>query len=544
MQQLRYAMAGNAYSTNSMFYRTWFGLGFLGVLLITLWIWFLIFYFGHHHHHDHNGSGGDVTSICGADVDCDSQSNHTILLYNNVTNEHIYIDPDDICPEACQDGINGIDGDAGINGINGINGNNGNNGTDGIDGDDGMIDTCEKPLGSMVWAEGNLTEDIYLAVLVPMAGQWNPIDDPLCRAVVAKNLTYLGNCSWEIELNQTYIFDTSMSFKIDSPNATEIGLGLSIDGADPTNDHQKSSHGIHAGSVDFETTALLVQGQIVSLSVMNVLGTEPIQIENLHLDIVANLMCTFELQGQLCDLLGATSLDCMSDVNLTDLQDGDILVYDNVTQQFENQNTFPLEQVVAGCSASPPCDCENDASCQGTLYLCPTDGSMYSCDCGGSGLWTSISEFERFGEEVLACQPGDTILDDRNCNVDWGDSLGGSVENSGPPESGLYVPKDFVIGRVGFASYDPSCQQGGTFDVDICWTENSTSLVYDVSRCVTMLANLTDTKTASANDLEILVPGDRYITWGISSSCQGGGSTSFVLAWNVNFYYRWVLPAV
>ena len=191
------------------------------------------------------------------------------------------------------------------------------------------------------------------------------------------------------------------------------------------------------------------------------------------------------------------------------------------------------------CSASPPCNCSSDVSCEGTTYLSPVDNSMYVCGCNGTGIWASVSEFERWGEESRVCNAGEHLLDDRDCNVDWGAVIG-AQEPGSPPTSGLYLPKDIIITRVGFASIDPSCTGSGTFDVRICDTANSTIILYDESRCETLLSGLSSTNAEHSNSIAVQVPGDVYITWGINNSCINPGDG--VDEWNVNFYYRWTIP--
>jgi hypothetical protein len=85
----------------------------------------------------------------------------------------------------------------------------------------------------------------------------------------------------------------------------------------------------------------------------------------------------------------------------------------------------------------------------------------------------------------------------------------------------LYLPRDILISWAGFASVDKHCTEGGFFDVRICWTADSSSIVYDASRCATLIGGLTDTNVGKSFPTPgIIVPGDRYITWGIDNHCE------------------------
>jgi hypothetical protein len=279
-----------------------------------------------------------------------------------------------------------------------------------------------------------------------------------------------------------------------------------------------------------------------------------------------------------------TSICELEQVDCDNSTNGDVLIFNNITNNWESgpgtpgppgengepgQNGTCSDEQCANATLSAncesfdlPCDCENDDDCPGTLFVHPQH-SLYVCSCD-ERRWVGISEHERFGEERKICKAGRDLLGDRDCNVDWGDTLGASDNGPGLPESGLYVPHDFVITSVGFASFENSCTGEGSFDVKICWTSDNNTIDYAPGRCETLLSGLSDTNVANDRTLSVFVPGHRYVTWGIDNNCVqsggggnddndgnddrsgggGGNSNSHkakVERWNVNYHYRWVL---
>ncbi len=245
---------------------------------------------------------------------------------------------------------------------------------------------------------------------------------------------------------------------------------------------------------------------------------------------------TYEvIQGDMCAALtdNSVSIDCLIDVEVDDPQDCDILHYNSSKGVFENVpfpvvdndtcDDCPIENTTSTCSNDPPCNCTEDENCAGRFFLSAEDHTMYVCDCGNVGRWRGLSEFERFGEEKKPCNKGEDLLEHKDCNVDWGDAVGASDDDNGPPESGLFVPQPFVITRAGFASFEKSCTEGGSFDVVICWSTDNDTITYAQDRCEIIFSGLSDTKVANSNDLDIVIPGNVYVTWGIDNNCEDDG---------------------
>jgi hypothetical protein len=363
-------------------------------------------------------------------------------------------------------------------------------------GEDAVVEPCDIPFASMVWAEGNVTEDAYLAVSIPLAGAWYPISSVLCQDLLWKNMTYLGNCSWMIDINGTYIIDASMSFTTSGAANPEIALGISVDGSDPDNTDYTSSYGTRKDSVSFERTLEFVEGQTIDLSILNKDNTEFVLIETLHLNIHGAQICVEALSTD----LAVTSF------------------------QFESPDP------------KPPCECNSGPDCPPNyIWFCDTHGTFFYCDANSSS-WLNVGmPISMEGEQNVGCNFGRTLVDDNGCSAAWGAGVG---TDDDVPRNGLFIHTDIYIVSWGVSIDDQTECVSGSYDAMVCWTSGPTEDAdYDLSNCTTIESGLTnDAENDLSLSLRIPIPGQRYIAWGIANNCNGGGT---ITDWNMHLLVKY-----
>jgi hypothetical protein len=360
-------------------------------------------------------------------------------------------------------------------------------------GEDAVVEPCDIPFASMVWAEGNATEDTYLTIAVSASDTWYPISDANCQDLLWKNMTYVGNCSWMVDINGTYNIDASMGFTTSAGGAPEIALGISIDDAAPAITDYTSSDGTRKESVSFERMFDLTEGQTIGLSVLNVDNTEDVLVETLHLLIEGEQICVEALT---------------TDLEVTTLQ-------------------FPP-------SEGPPCDCNSGPECPPNLvFFCTDHGSFFYCD-ENSSSWLSVGmPISMEGEQNVGCVFGNNLTNDYGCSAAWGAGVG--VDDN-IPRNGLYVHSDLTIISWGISIDEQSECSSGSYDAMVCWTSGPTEdSDYHPSNCTVLESGLTQD---AENDLglRVEIPGHRYIAWGIHNGCNGGGT---VTDWNMHLLIKY-----
>lgn len=410
----------------------WCGLVVLGALLLALWIWWLIWYIDERpdccdddepylpEEDLCNDTGQYVDFSCYNDTFC------TVLGEQNTSLDCLgdvnITDPKDGDiinwnstsemweNEECDPCTNGTDGDDGLDcwdisgnglcdlqledinddGVCNVTDCIGPAGKDGVDGMNATIEGCVKPFGTMVWVEGNVTQEEYLMINVTAAGEWYPIEDEGCQVLGFRNMTYIGNCTWMIDFNESYVVQSSISFVTTGQENVSVGYGYSINGNDPLLIHQTVSHGITPNTITFTVGGPIDAGTTIGLMVTNTENTEDILIRDIHLNLIGNLVCAALTTGprgdpgikgdkgddgfhcwdlnenyscdlgtedinddgacnvtdctlqnitdMICGMLGeGATLSCLGDVNVTDVQDCDLIKYNNETELFENK---------------------------------------------------------------------------------------------------------------------------------------------------------------------------------------------------------------
>jgi hypothetical protein len=361
-------------------------------------------------------------------------------------------------------------------------------------GEDAVVEPCDIPFASMVYAEGNATEDAYLTIGVSATGVWYPIEDGACQDLLWKNMTYLGNCSWMIDINGMYIIDASMSFTTTGGAGPEVAFGVSIDGTDPANTDYTSSDGTRKESASFERTLEFAEGQTIGLSVLNVDNTENVLIETLHLNIEGAQICVEALNTD----LAVTSF------------------------QFESPDP------------KPPCECNSGPDCPPNyIWFCDTHGTFFYCDANSSS-WLNVGmPISMEGEQNVGCNFGNTLVNDNGCGAAWGAGVGTDDDF---PRNGLFIHTNIIIVSWGISIDDQNECNSGSYDAMVCWTSGpNEDSDFHLDNCTTIESGLTND---AENDLSlrIEIPGNRYIAWGITNGCNGGGT---ITDWNMHLLVKY-----
>lgn len=189
----------------------------------------------------------------------------------------------------------GPQGPIGDIGPQGLQGPQGFNGSKGDPGNNSTLNNCEKGIGSAYWAQGeNFTDIINLIIAPSVAGEWLPVGDNLCVNKELQNMTYLGNCSFQIDIDDIYEWSLTISVL----GTEDVYVGLSVDGADPTRMRRKSSHGLLIGSIAVEFAEFFSAGTTLTIMITSypTVGP-PILVENLFVRIVGESSCALESVG-------------------------------------------------------------------------------------------------------------------------------------------------------------------------------------------------------------------------------------------------------
>lgn len=205
------------------------------------------------------------------------------------------------------DGPQGPDGEIGNPGPQGPQGPQGGNGTQGINGtqgdqggpgDDGIIDECDKPFGAVFWGAGeNFTDITLLNITIPASGVWMPVSDPLCALLTLRNMTYLGNCTFLLDVDDVYTWSLSISILSNNSMFSPLYIGMCVDGADPTSTRRAPVHGRVIGNTAIQFTENFTAGTELSIKVTSVPGADLISIENLHMTVLGEFGCSLESTG-------------------------------------------------------------------------------------------------------------------------------------------------------------------------------------------------------------------------------------------------------
>jgi hypothetical protein len=356
------------------------------------------------------------------------------------------------------------------------------------------LEGCDKAFGSLAWFDGNITEDNRLTIVIDTEDVWVPISDALCQALEFQNMTYVDNCTWMIEVNDTYAVDASMGF-VGGNMDPEIALGISIDGALPQDEHYESSS---FGQIGFQVVLNLTEGQLISLSILNADNTNDVLIRSLHLTLVATLICT------------------------------DPIPTDLVVTSFQ----FPEED-----PGVAPCTCNSGPECPpNMIWFCPLDGAFYFCD-DNSSSWMQVGPpISLEGEMDVGCNFGNNPTNDNGCSTAWGSGVG---TDDDIPRNGLFMYTDFTIISWGVSIDEQSECLTGSYNVMVCWSSGPTEdSDFALANCTDMGTGLT-TDASHDLDLRLEVPGFRYVVWGIENNCNGGGT---ITDWNIHMLIKFRAP--
>jgi len=172
----------------------------------------------------------------------------------------------------------------------------------------------------------------------------------------------------------------------------------------------------------------------------------------------------------------------------------------------------------------PPVKCEFET--YGRTFVDSDTGISFLCD-PARDKWLSTEMISLFGEQAGACANNQNLITDQDCGVEWGNGMG---QDGVPPNIGLYVPNNMTITGFGFSNDEPDC--GGTYDAEI-WGSNS-NLTDEPYPLQVKLATGLSGEASNSNILNVDIPGNQYIIWGIENNCG-----SSITQWNMIIYFKW-----
>ena len=160
----------------------------------------------------------------------------------------------------------------------------------------------------------------------------------------------------------------------------------------------------------------------------------------------------------------------------------------------------------------PPVTCEFEN--YGRTFVDTDTGISYTCD-PTRDKWLSNDVVTLFGERSTgSCGSGNDIGNDIDCQVNWGNGLGGEFS---PPQIGLYLPYQATIIGYGFSSDDDdACGGPQRFDIEV-WS--SADNLDDEPMALEAEVAQSDGNPSNANNLNIDLIGNNYIIWGIDNNC-------------------------
>jgi hypothetical protein len=189
------------------------------------------------------------------------------------------------------------------------------------------------------------------------------------------------------------------------------------------------------------------------------------------------------------------------------------------------------ETIRTGYSSSPPCACGTTPCLGGTIWTDSDTHILYLCD-DTRDKWLSVETMVLFGEETANCLPGKKPGTSSHCTVDWGDGVGSDRYAN----VGFYVPYDMTVVAFGFSKDVDECVSG-SFDVEI-WGSQSANLDhnYYLGGGGQLAVDQTGQR-ASSSTLDLDIPGNQYLIWGVDNSTPGC-STS-IGDYNIVIYAKW-----
>ena len=174
-------------------------------------------------------------------------------------------------------------------------------------------------------------------------------------------------------------------------------------------------------------------------------------------------------------------------------------------------------------SSDPPVPCQ--IGFYGRTFQDTDTGISYICD-PSRDKWLSLETMVEMGEESSTCDSGDTIADDQDCGVTWGNNLGSDVTLMG-----YYIPYNMTITAYGFSQDGNDCGSG-SFDVEL-WSSGS-GTDDDPQVLDQKLDTLLTGPVEGRGDLNVDIDGPNFMTWGIENNCGGG-----INDWNMVIYWKW-----
>ncbi len=223
------------------------------------------------------------------------------------------------------------------------------------------------------------------------------------------------------------------------------------------------------------------------------------------------------------------------------LNDGESAkIVTHVSQNLVSQNAFVTVSTDNGVVAKlpapkrswfdvgpiPPAKCEFET--YGRSYVDTDTGISYICD-PTRDKWLSSEVVILFGEQSGGCPNGADLSTNQNCGVEWGNGMG---QDGVPPQIGLFLPYNMTVVAYGFSEDDDDC--GGTFDLQI-WGSGSNLSDEGYTLQAEFATGLTGEAENSQN-VNVDIPRDQYINWGIENNC-GGGNT--IDDFNIVLYFKW-----
>ena len=183
-------------------------------------------------------------------------------------------------------------------------------------------------------------------------------------------------------------------------------------------------------------------------------------------------------------------------------------------------------------SPVPPATCE--FSVYGRTFVDTDTGVSYICD-PTRDKWLSTETITLYGENKKDCENGQDIGSMRECQIRFGDGLGGG--DNEPPDMGLYIPYNMTITAWAFSSGDFTC--GSTFDLEV-WG-SGTDLDDQPLSLTNGAAFATGLDSTPQNDknADVDIEGNQYIVWGLDNNCGGGSPGDIIEFWNIILYTKW-----
>jgi hypothetical protein len=197
-------------------------------------------------------------------------------------------------------------------------------------------------------------------------------------------------------------------------------------------------------------------------------------------------------------------------------EEGDLLMFNNVTNKWELVHRWEVAHP-PNPGNEPPCICGDPECPANTIWFSTEDGLEFFCD-NRTLTWLAVgSPISLWGEQTYACNANMDITTDAGCAMSYGSGAMGSSQD---PVHGLYIYKDFTVISWGVSIDDEEECTSGSFDTVVCWTTGPTvDEGYVLSNCTTLGSGLT---SDAENDLglRIEVPGNRYVIWGLINNCS------------------------